>query len=38
MTYARGEGGYLVPLKVEIYALSLRIWKEFNGFIHTLVL
>ncbi|XP_075108149.1 F-box/kelch-repeat protein At3g23880-like [Nicotiana tabacum] len=33
MAYARGDGGYLVPPKVEVYALSSGIWKEFDGFI-----
>ncbi|KAJ8527795.1 hypothetical protein K7X08_015246 [Anisodus acutangulus] len=33
MVYARGNGEYLVPPKVEVYALGSGIWKEFDGFI-----
>ncbi|XP_055836299.1 F-box protein CPR1-like [Solanum dulcamara] len=33
MAYARGDGQYLLPPRVEIYALSSGIWKDFDGFI-----
>ncbi|KAH0774518.1 hypothetical protein KY290_011655 [Solanum tuberosum] len=33
MAYAHGDGQYLLPPRVEIYALSSGIWKDFDGFI-----
>ncbi|KAH0735982.1 hypothetical protein KY285_011689 [Solanum tuberosum] len=33
MAYAHDDGQYLLPPRVEIYALSSGIWKGFDGFI-----
>lgn len=31
IAYVQGDYGYVVPPKVEIYALSTRNWREFSG-------
>ncbi|KAL0406445.1 UNVERIFIED_CONTAM: F-box protein [Sesamum latifolium] len=31
MAYVQGDYGYLVPPKVEVYALSIGNWREFSG-------
>ena len=33
MTYAHGNDQYLMQPRVEIYALSSGVWKDFDGFI-----
>lgn len=33
MTYSQSRGAFLLPPKVEIFSLSLGIWKQLDGFI-----